>query len=41
MMVCVIDTIFRSMIDAFKGVIIGLEIQEFDRMCPKRLVFPR
>ena len=25
----------------FKGVLIGLELQEFDRMCAMRLVFPR
>ena len=25
----------------FKGVLIGLELREFDRMCAMRLVFPR
>ena len=36
-MVSFIDTIFSSMIDAFKGVLIGLELRE----CPMRSVSPR
>ena len=31
-----IDTIFWSMIDDFNGVLIGLELREFDRMCGVR-----
>ena len=41
MMESFIDTMFGSMIDDFKGVLIRLELQEFDRMCTMRFVFPR
>ena len=35
-----IDTKFEARLMLFKGVLIGLELREFDRMSPMRLVFP-
>ena len=42
MIVSFIDNLFGSMIFMlFKGALIGLELQELDRICAMRFVFPR